>query len=188
MRARHAALSAALVGLVLATGACSSGRPEAPPDPAAVASVFRVADSGRCPTWRSSFDLTGNVPGRTRHMVPFPATRLLLCGYHHGQDGMAPEPATALVTDRAAIQRLTKALDAVRKPKPGTYHCGEDTGAEVLEIFTGSHAHERAEAEVLQSLSGCPGADNGYRDGWVGESGAGTAVMELLPRAYQAMV
>lgn len=192
---RCAVVSAAAGTLVLAAAVagCQEQNPTGQTETvstAGAAAVVVAAQASNCPS-AAPKALTSNVAGLGAKLQPVDATRVLLCVYAEpgtavsvqpgdSEESAAPAssgtPSSATITDATTIGTLSDALNALTPPPTRPVNCPNDTGSEVLGIFTNG----QQEVEVLITTSGCPEASNGQKTGWVGASDFGGILAAVL--------
>jgi hypothetical protein len=185
------ALVAAAVATALVSG-CASQKLGAQTETVSTASASAAAsaaESSTCPATAPQ-TLASNVSGLSTQLVPFSATKVLLCVYpsrlNLGSSSGASDtssgsaspgaPTAVTLTNAGVISSLENGLNALAAPPTTPVNCPNDNGSEVLGIFTNGSQ----ESEVLMKTSGCPEATNGHKTGWVGASDFGSILSAVL--------
>jgi len=185
LRWRRRLAAAAIAGLcATAAVGCSSTGYDATGTThgtAAVAAALDAVRSGHCPA-EVPDKPASDVGGNGELLKPIVPDRMLLCGYVLEQTPIRTlVRGQAVVTDAALLRRLRSGIDQLKPFPSGPMSCPDDTGGNLLEIYTDGH-HV---LELTETLTGCTSVSDGAYLRFAGPSDIGQTLVALLPAQFR---
>lgn len=151
---------------------------------AAVAAALDAVRSGHCPAELPDKPAS-DVGTDSELLKPIVPDRMLLCGYVPEQTPIRTlVRGQAVVTDAALLRRLRSGIDQLKTFPSGPISCPDDTGGNLLEIYTDGH-HV---LELIETLTGCTSVSDGAHLRWAGPSDVGQTLVALLPAQFRRAI